>query len=110
MKNYFVKIDKNEGILKEYEHRKLRVVITRKRLVIETSDLVFSIKLGIIGVVQMIRKSGKKYCLRLFSKEGKDLFPFLNNNRLDFLNRDEASEFESVLSSVINQEDSSSEE
>lgn len=101
MKQNFVIFDESEEIIKEFTTKSLRVVITGKRLVIEDVDVVFSIRLDVIGVVQFIRKSGKKYCLRLYSKAGKDLFPFLNNCRIDFLNREDAVAFESILSNLI---------
>ena len=101
MKQNLIMLNKSEEIKKEFKTKKLRVVITAKRLVVEDADMSFSIRLDMIGVVQLIKRKGKKYDLRLYSKAGKDLFPFLKNYRMEFLDREDAILFENILSSLI---------
>lgn len=101
MKNTLININETEKILDEFNGRRSRVVVTEKRLVIEQKESSYSILLNMIGAVELIRKSGKKYCLRLYSYAGTDLFALAKDRRLEFLKREDATKFESVLSGIL---------
>lgn len=100
MKNNLITLRSSETILKEFAKKKERVVITKERLVLENAYGAMSVRIDMIGAVEM-EKRGRKLFLRLFSKEGNNLFPYAKEFSLQILSTDEATEFEQVLSQAI---------
>lgn len=100
MINNLIVFGENEAIVKEIKGKKIYATITTQRVVISSEDYTFSILNETIGTIQFY-KNGGKYSLRLYTKDGADMFPFAKNRRLEYFREDEAREFESALSSVL---------
>lgn len=100
MTNNLIVLGENEAIVKEIKGKKIYAAITPKRVVLVSEDYTFSILTETIGTIQFYKKGGK-YSLRLYTKDGADMFPFAKNRRLEYFREEEAREFESALSSVL---------
>lgn len=101
MKKRIISLSEKESLLKEYNLSKQRVVITNKRLIIETSSEVYSIKLEAIGAVQIIKKFTGKTFLRVYGVSGESFFKYSNDFKIKILSSLEISEFEHELNEAI---------
>lgn len=100
MINRLIVFGENESIVKAISGKRISATITTQRVILADDDTLFSILIEIIGTVQFCKK-GRKYSLRLYTKEGAEMFAFEKNHLLESFREDEAREFVSALSSVL---------
>lgn len=96
-----IKVNECEKIVKEYVNKKERVTVTDKRLIIENDECAYTISLDVIGAVQFVRKNAAKCYMRIYTKSGNNLFPYMKDYCVLLLNTEQLCEIEQAIASVI---------
>jgi len=101
MKQFLIKIGEGERVIKEFKKKSSHTVVTDRRFVFEDGTVSFSVALGSISTVLLIRKGASKGKLRLLADDGGDLLDFLNKSSIDYAGEETITELMTILSDVV---------